>query len=61
MTSLQAMLKKASGLVDTKDVSAWENDFLKSVLKASWQGENTRALSGKQVECLERIYNKHFA
>lgn len=56
MKSLKQMLDIVCGMIDTKDLTSWENNFLKSV-----QGQSTPTLTGKQVEVIERIYNKHFA
>lgn len=56
MKSIQQMLTIVCGMIGTKDLTTWENSFLKSV-----EGRPTGQLSGKQVECIERIYYKHFA
>lgn len=61
MASTNLMLEKAKGLVDTHDVTDWENGFLKSVLERAREGARPDLLSEKQVETLERIYAKHFA
>lgn len=61
MASTNTMLKQCAGLVDTKDVTPWENDFLQSVLRRSQQGQRPDLLSPSQVESLERIHSKHFA
>lgn len=60
MQSIMVKLVKLSGLIDTKDVTDWENEFLKNV-SAKVEGSDTMMLTGKQVEVLERIYSKHFA
>lgn len=61
MTSLNTQVKKCVGLIDTTDVSDWENEFLTSVNEQTDEGNNTSSLTEKQVICLERIYRKHFA
>lgn len=61
MKSIAQMIEQCEGLIDTKDVSAWENSFLKSIKNQAADGSNTPRLSDKQVEVLDRIYNKHFA
>lgn len=61
MTSLNTQVKKCAGLIDTTDVSDWENEFLTSVNEQTDEGNNTSSLTEKQVICLERIYRKHFA
>lgn len=61
MASLNTMVKKCAGLVDTTDVTPWEDQFLQSVLEKTAQGDNTTSLTEKQIDVLERIYSKHFA
>lgn len=59
MKSVQQMAKQCEGLLDTKDVSEWENDFLHGFTsRVSFPGFTP---TEKQVEVLERIYKKHFA
>lgn len=61
MTSVRTMLIQLAGLVDTRDVSDWENGFLKSVLRQSENGARTSPLSEKQLERIEQLWRKHFA
>lgn len=56
MKSTAQKLEQCSGLIDTKDVTPWENEFLSSVC-----ARGPDRLTDKQVEVLERIYSKHFA
>lgn len=60
MTTLNTMVKRCAGLVDTRDVSEWENSFLKSVLEKTRNGDDTRPLTDRQIDVLERLHNKHF-
>lgn len=60
MASLNTMVKRVAGLADTKDVSAWENAFIKSVVEQTQQGDNTSRLTEKQIDVLTRIHDKHF-
>lgn len=59
--SLGAMVKRLAGLVDTCDISDWENQFLKSVLAATRSGDDTRTLTDKQIDVIERIFRNHFS
>lgn len=61
MASLNTMVKRIAGLADTKDVSDWENQFVKSVVEKTSNGDNTTSLTEKQIDALERLHNKHFA
>ena len=61
MASTNTMLKQCAGLVDTKDVTNWQNGFLKSVLERSENGSRPDLLSEKQLEVLESIHSRHFA
>jgi hypothetical protein len=49
MASINNMVKKCSGLIDTRDVSDWENRFLKNVKQLTNDGDNTSGLSENQV------------
>ncbi len=61
MASTNTMLKQCAGLVDTSDVTDWQNGFLKSVLERSENGSRPDLLSEKQLEVLESIHRRHFA
>jgi hypothetical protein len=61
MTTLNAQVNQCAGLLGTKDITEWEEEFLQSVIQKTGNGHDTRSLTEKQIECLERIYNKHFA
>lgn len=61
MVSLDSMLRKLEGLLDTTDLTAWEQQFLTSVLDRVGSKYDTKELSSRQVEIIESIHNKHFA
>lgn len=61
MKSLNQMIKQISGLTDTRDVTDWENKFIKGIVQLTDNGEQTKYLSPPRVEVIERIYRKHFA
>jgi len=58
--SIGTMLRQLAGLVDTSDVSTWENRFLKNVLARTGNGARTSILTEDQVEKVQEIYGKHF-
>jgi hypothetical protein len=60
--SVGTMIERVAGMADTDDLNDWENEFVNSInsrYKAA--GKKTEWASEKQLEVLERIYNKHFA
>jgi hypothetical protein len=61
MASLNTMVKRCAGLVDTKDVTDWENRFIKRVVEQTKSGDNTSTLTENQVGSLEEIHDKHFS
>ena len=61
MASINTMVKRCAGLIDTKDVSEWENSFLVSIQEKTKDGNDTRYLTEKQIDVLEKIFSKHFA
>ncbi len=60
MVSVGAMIKKLSGLLGTKDITGWEQEFIESIITKSGNGADTTDLSDKQVSIIERIHGKHF-
>lgn len=60
MKSITQMLAQCEGLLGTKDVNAWENSFLRSCI-AQEKKAGSFSLSAAQVECVEKIWGKHFA
>lgn len=60
--SLGIMIEQIDGLRDTKDLTAWENDFVASIVEQYLRAnKDTRRFSGRQVEIMERLWSKHFA
>lgn len=55
------MLRQMAGMADTKDLSQWENRFLKNVLERTGEGARTSILTADQAEKVEEIWNRHFA
>ena len=62
LISLGTKIEQLDGLRDTKDLSEWENGFVTSILERYLiAGRDTRMLTGKQVDVIERIWGKHFS
>jgi hypothetical protein len=61
VVSLGNKIKQLGALVGTKDVSEWENDFISSVVGWSDNGQNTRSITEKQINVIDRLYERHFA
>jgi hypothetical protein len=62
LVSLGTKIEQIDGLRDTKDLSEWENGFVTSILERYLvAGRDTRMLTGKQVDVIERIWGKHFS
>lgn len=60
MKSVGAMVKQICGL-SNKDLSEWEKGFVDSIEEKTNGGADTSKLSEKQLEVIQRLYNKHFA
>ena len=60
MTSTSTMIERLDGCKGTGDLSPWEESFVSTLTVRLHSGQVT-ALSDKQVELLERLFNKHFA
>lgn len=61
MTSFGTMIKRLAGLQGTKDVNDWEGKFIGSIVGMTNNGEKTTSLTGKQLDTIQRIHDKHFA
>ncbi len=61
MKSINSKIQQIGGLIDTDDVNNWENEFISSIVEKTQNGIVLTGLSDKQVEIIDRIYNKHFA
>lgn len=61
MASITTMVKRLTGLQGTGDLTEWEERFVASVLRQTANGDNTTSLTERQLEVVERIFNKHFA
>jgi hypothetical protein len=59
--SVRTMLKQLAGLSDTRDLSDWENTFLKRQLELTRDGDRTSVLTERQIEAIEQLWRKHFA
>jgi hypothetical protein len=59
--SVRAQLLQLAGMVDTVDLSQWENEFLARMLEISQQGTKTSGLTEKQLERIAELWQKHFA
>lgn len=62
LVSLGTKIEQLDGLRDTNDLTQWEQGFVTSILERYLvAGRDTRMLSSKQVDVIERIWGKHFA
>lgn len=62
LVSLGTKIEQLDGLRDTNDLTQWEQGFVTSILERYLvAGRDTRMLSSKQVDVIERIWGKHFS
>ena len=61
MKSVGQMIKQIAGLRGTKDVTEWEDNFIRGIVEWTDDGEKTSHLTERQVAVVARIYRKHFA
>lgn len=60
--SVGTMIQQLSGMLGTPDLTDWEFGFVSDVFeKYCERGQDTKWMSGKQLEIINRIYQKHFA
>lgn len=60
LISTTTMIRRLSGLLDTRDLSEWEQQFVRSLVEKLDAGRVT-SLTERQVETLERLHGRHFA
>lgn len=60
MVSTTTMIRRLAGLLDTRDLSEWEQQFVRSLAEKLDAGKVT-SLSERQVETLESMHWRHFA
>ncbi len=60
MKSVGAMIAQLAALVGTRDLSDWERQFVVHTHDLTMGGIATGRLSGKQVEKVQEIYDRHF-
>jgi hypothetical protein len=61
MKSLSAMVKQLEPMVGTKDLTAWEHNFVRNIVERSDHGKNTGKLTINQIARMEELYRKHLA
>jgi hypothetical protein len=61
IVSIGNMIKQLSGMLGTRDLSSWQQSFVRSVAEQSNEGADTTSLSDKQVEIVDTIFRKNFA
>lgn len=61
MTAINTMVKRVSGLLGTRDITAWEERFIRNIVQQTQDGRNTSSLTDAQIVRLEEIFHKHFA
>ncbi|MCC7484574.1 MAG: hypothetical protein IT529_06250 [Burkholderiales bacterium] len=61
IVSLNTKIQQLHGLLGTHEVNEWETDFISSVWGWSREGKDTRTITERQIEVIERIWGKHFA
>ena len=60
LISTTTMILRLSGMLDTRDLSEWEQQFVRSLAEKLDAGKVT-SLTERQVETLERLHGRHFA
>lgn len=61
MKSVGQKIQQLEGLLGTTDVTAWEGEFIAGIVERTENGAKTTRLSERQVDVIDKIYDKHFA
>lgn len=59
MISTATMIQRLEGMLDTKDLTEWEHDFVRKLASLMRAGEVTQ-LTGAQVDKLDELHERHF-
>lgn len=57
--STTIMIRRLEGMLDTKDLTDWEQNFVRSLVKRLDAGEVTQ-LTEKQIDRLDELHGRHF-
>ncbi|MNT23365.1 hypothetical protein D3C72_1587820 [compost metagenome] len=60
LVSTTTMIKRLEGLLSTRDLSEWEQDFVRKLAEQAQAGQVTQ-LTGAQVDKLDELHGRHFA
>ena len=60
LVSTTTMIKRLEGLLGTRDLSAWEQDFIRKLAEQARGGQVTQ-LTSAQVDKLDELHGRHFA
>lgn len=58
--STRSMVERLTGLLGTKDLTEWENQFVESMQRRLANNSLT-TITAAQATALETVFNKHFA
>lgn len=62
MVSISTMIEQLEGLQGTSDLTSWESEFVRNIVKRYHANKKrTDFFTTKVVEIIERIWSKHFA
>ena len=60
MKTIGQKIMQIEGLLGTRDITPWQENFIRSIVQRTEGGKFTPRLSVKQVDTIERIYERHF-
>lgn len=60
MKSLTEQIKALYKLIDSADLSKWQNGFVKRMWKKTNGGLNCNTLNDKQIEVISRMFEANF-
>lgn len=62
MAAIGTMIEQIEGLLDTEDLTEWEQGFCAGIVERYKTGsKDTRQFTTKQAEIILRIWSKHYA
>jgi hypothetical protein len=61
LVSIGTKIKQVAAMLGTSDLTDWEQGFVRNVANKFITAHTSAGLTDKQIEIIERIWEKHFA
>lgn len=60
IVELNEQVRQLHRLLNSEDVTEWEDGFITSIWARTKEGSDTSSLTEKQIDKIEQLYQRHF-